>query len=89
MAKSVKASPSKSRSKPPAINLQPLSKQDRLITLIRRPAGADVRELSEATGWQRHSVRGAISGGLKKKLGLIVRTERIEGRGTVYKLDAA
>lgn len=89
IAKPNKTSPSKSRNKPPISNLQTLLKQDTLLALMRRPDGADIKQLSEATGWQSHSVRGAISGGLKKKLGLAVRTERIKGRGTVYKLDVA
>jgi len=36
-----------------------------------------------------HSVRGMISGTLKKKLGLPIAAEKVDGRGTVYKLDAA
>jgi hypothetical protein len=40
----------------------------------------------EATGWQAHSVRGAISGALKKKLKLKVASEVVEGRGRVYRI---
>jgi hypothetical protein len=40
----------------------------------------------DATGWQQHSVRGAISGSLKKKLGLRVAAEKVEGRGRVYRI---
>ena len=43
----------------------------------------------EATGWQAHSVRGAISGNLKKKLNLEVVSEIIEGRGRVYRIAKA
>jgi hypothetical protein len=41
---------------------------------------------SEATGWLTHSVRGVMSGVLKKKLGLKIDSEKIEGRGRVYRL---
>jgi hypothetical protein len=47
-----------------------------IIALLRRPKGASLDELTKATGWQRHSVRGAISGSLKKKLGLKVSSEK-------------
>ena len=67
---------------------KPESKQKRLIALLRRKRGATLNELVEATGWQAHSVRGAISGTVKKKLGLNVVTETVEGRGRVYRLMA-
>jgi len=65
-----------------------ISKQARLIELLKRAEGATLAELVYATGWQAHSVRGAISGSLKKKLGLAVVTEKVEGRGRVYRLAA-
>jgi hypothetical protein len=65
------------------------SKQDRLVELLRRPNGATVTELTKATGWQAHSVRGAISGVVKKKLGLKVSTEVVEKRGRIYRIAAA
>ncbi len=64
-----------------------VTKIDTVIALLRRDDGADVTAISEATGWQAHSVRGAIAGHLKKKLGLTVRTEKVEGR-TVYRIEA-
>jgi hypothetical protein len=65
------------------------SKQDQLIGLLRRPNGATIEELSKVTGWQPHSVRGAISGVLKKKLGLPVSSETSAKRGRVYRIDRA
>lgn len=44
------------------------TKQSRLIELLQRPAGANLTDLIDATGWQAHSVRGVISGILRKKL---------------------
>jgi predicted ArsR family transcriptional regulator len=62
------------------------SKQALLIDLLKRKSGATIDELVKATGWQAHSVRGAISGALKNKLGLAVASEKVDGRGRVYRI---
>ena len=62
------------------------TKQATLIAMLRRPEGADLDEIAEATSWQQHSIRGAISGALKKKLGLEVTSTK-DGQGRrVYRL---
>ena len=65
------------------------TKQATLIAMLRAPDGATVAEIMTATGWQSHTVRGAMSGALKTKLGLEVTSEKVENRGRVYKLPAA
>ena len=62
------------------------TKQHVLITLLQRKSGATIDDIVVATGWQAHSVRGAISGVLKKKLGLAVASERMAKRGRVYRI---
>ena len=62
------------------------SKQSQLIALLKRPDGATIAEVVEALAWQAHTARGAISGALKKKLGLKVESEKVDGRGRVYRL---
>jgi hypothetical protein len=62
------------------------TKQAILVDLLSRSNGATLAELVNATGWQRHSVRGAISGTLKKKLGLTVTSEPTDDRGRVYRI---
>ncbi len=62
------------------------TKQAKLIAMLRAEGGANVAEIAAATGWQAHTVRGAMSGALKKKLGLEVTSEKDEARGRVYKL---
>jgi hypothetical protein len=52
------------------------TKQALLIELLRRPEGATVEQIAAATGWQHHTIRGAISGALKRKLGLTVEATR-------------
>ena len=59
-----------------------------LIAMLRAREGATIGEIAAATGWQTHTVRGAMSGGLKKKLGLVIASEKVEGRGRVYRLIA-
>ena len=53
------------------------TKQALLIELLQRPEGATAEQVAEATGWQKHTIRGAIAGALKKKLGLTILTERV------------
>lgn len=60
------------------------TKQEILIEMLRAEGGATIDEIVEATGWQAHTVRGAMSGALKKKLGLTITSEKIEGRGRTY-----
>jgi len=72
------------------------TKQAQMIELLRRPEGATVEQIAKATGWQHHTIRGAISGALKKKLGLTVEATRTrevgpnktgaKGSSTVYRI---
>jgi hypothetical protein len=70
---------------PKPVAIRAGTKQAQIIALIQRPEGASISEIVEATGWLPHSVRGLISGGLKKKLGLPVMLEKEEKRGSVYR----
>ncbi|MEQ9639620.1 MAG: DUF3489 domain-containing protein [Alphaproteobacteria bacterium] len=72
-----------------AIAVRPGTKQARLVDLLRRKKGATIAEVMVETGWQAHSVRGAISGLVKKKLGLPVDSETVDGRGRVYRIVKA
>jgi hypothetical protein len=62
------------------------SKQDTLIEMLKRPDGATIVEIAEALGWQPHTVRGAMAGALKRRLGLTILSEQVEGRGRVYRM---
>ena len=60
------------------------TKQALMIDMLRRPQGATVEQIAEATGWARHTVRGAMAGALKKKLGLTITSEKTEGAARTY-----
>ena len=62
------------------------TKQEALIAMLRAEGGATIDEIVAALDWQPHTARGAISGALKKKLGLEVTSEKVEARGRVYSL---
>ena len=56
--------------------------------MLERPDGATIDEIVKKLEWQSHTVRGAIAGALKKRLKLKVESEKIEGRGRVYRIAA-
>jgi hypothetical protein len=62
------------------------SKQAQLIAMLRRAKGATIDEIAASLAWKPHTVRGAIAGALKKRLGLEVTSEKDEKRGRVYRL---
>lgn len=66
----------------------PTGKLGAVVALMRRAEGATVQQMSAATGWQAHSVRGAMSGALKKKHGLTITSEKGEA-GRVYRIAGA
>jgi hypothetical protein len=74
---------------PKPVTIRAGTKQAQIIALLRRPEGASIGEIVAVTGWMAHSARGLISGGLKKKLRLPITAEKVDQRGTVYKLDTA
>jgi hypothetical protein len=64
---------------------RPGSKLAMLASLLERKEGATIAELSEAVGWQPHSVRGVMSGMLAKKFAMRITSDTTEGRGRVYR----
>jgi hypothetical protein len=62
------------------------TKQARLIEMLRRPEGATIDEVVKALDWQAHTVRGAMAGALKKKLGLEIESDKEGERGRVYRI---
>jgi len=52
------------------------TKKEKVIRLLKRSKGATITDLQRATGWQAQSVRGFLSGTLKKRLGLTLSSKR-------------
>jgi Protein of unknown function (DUF3489) len=65
---------------------RPGSKLATVITLLEGEAGATISEIMTATNWQQQTVRGALAGSITKKLGRTLTSEKIEGRGRVYRV---
>ena len=74
---------------PKAPKLRNGTKQALMIDMLRRPEGATVEQIAEATAWARHTVRGAMAGALKKKLGLTITSEKPECAARIYRLCGA
>lgn len=72
--------------KPDQIKTRENSKQAQVIALLKRPEGATIIQICEATGWQPHTVRGAFAGSLKKKLGLTIVSVKDENTERVYRI---
>jgi hypothetical protein len=66
---------------------KPIGKQQNLIALLRRANGASLNELTKASGWQAHSVRGFLSGTINSKLGMKLERTRDGRRGSVYRIS--
>ena len=71
-----------------SVSIRAGTKQARIIALLQRSEGASIAEIMAETGWMAHSARGMISGALKKKLGLPIASEKVAGRGSVYRLTS-
>lgn len=79
--------PRKPKADAPAVAPRAPSKLDRLTAILLRQDGADMPTMIEATGWQAHSIRGAMAGALKKK-GHLVTSEKTDDR-RVWRITAA
>ena len=63
------------------------TKQALVIEMLRRPEGATLTEIVEATQWASHTCRGFLAGAVKRKLGLAIASCKDQSRGRVYKIE--
>lgn len=70
----------------PAVK-KPKTKLQIVIELLGRDGGAPITQIMKATGWQKHTVRGAISGAIRKKLGLNVSSTKLDGGELRYRIQ--
>jgi len=78
--------PSQPAKAPGEIKTRENSKQAQVIALLKRPEGATIKQICEATGWQQHTVRGAFAGSFKKKLGLVITSSKDDNSERVYRI---
>ena len=62
------------------------TKQAQVIAMLKRPEGATIVQICEATGWQQHTVRGTFAGSFKKKLGLTIASDKSPDGVRVYRV---
>ena len=62
------------------------SKQAQVIAMLKRPEGATIAQICEATGWMPHTVRGTFAGVFKKKLGLQITSTKEAGGQRIYRV---
>ena len=72
----------------PTLKTRDNTKAGKILSLLKRSTGATLAEMTKATGWQIHSIRGFLSGTVKKRLGLKLTTEQAEGKDRRYKVPA-
>ena len=62
------------------------TKQARVIAMLKRPEGATIAQVCEATNWKPHTVRGTFAGAFKKKLGLEIIASKERGADRIYRV---
>lgn len=76
-----------SKKTPKAPKAAAQSKGEKIVRLLQRNTGATIAELAKATGWQEHSVRGFMSGTLKKRQGLEIKSSKEDNKDRRYTVE--
>lgn len=85
-----KSSPVKQRAKSSGSpSERKISKSDAILQLLRRKQGTSLEEMRKASGWQSHSVRGYLSGTVKKRLGLKLNSSKSPSGERRYTITAS
>ena len=72
---------------PVKIDVERVTKQERVLTLLRQPNGASIAEMMQATDSQQHSVRGFLAGTVKKKLGFPLTSLKPNDGARRYRIE--
>ena len=86
LAKKAATAPNSAKSPKKTAGARQGSKTASILGLLRRSGGVTMQQLTKATGWQKHSVRGFLSGAIGKKMGLTVTSTKAEGGERRYSL---
>jgi hypothetical protein len=76
------------KSQTPVRRTRDNSKQAQVIEMLKRPEGATIPQICEATGWQACTVRGTFAAAFKKKLGLTIVSDKPQGAERIYRIGA-
>jgi integrase len=87
MARQIKKVRNQKRATREMPKLREGSKQAVIVQLLKRPSGVTLHDLMDATGWQAHSVRGFLSAGISKKVGLPLASSKREDGQRVYQIQ--
>lgn len=83
----ISTSADKKGARPTSLPVGPqLTKHAQLVNLLSRPAGASIEDMTQATGWQAHSVRGFLAGTVKAKMGLALSSSKVAGELRRYRI---
>lgn len=83
------AKPTRARNTAKLPKKPPRTKTDLILGMLGREDGASIDEMAAATGWQSHSVRGFLSGTVKKKLKVKIVGEKVKGESRRYHVRAS
>ena len=70
----------------PAPSARPGTKSATLLSLLKSKREATFAEMIDATGWQTHSIRGFLAGSLRKRHGLMAKSECRDGKDRRYRI---
>ena len=87
MAKKTPKSQASGPTRAQKASLRPKSKKETCIALLKRARGASLADLQKATGWQAHSVRGFLSGTVKKLAGVTLVSEQTGAGVRRYRIE--
>ncbi len=78
----------RAQARTPGGSPRPGSKTAKVLHLLQRSGGATLNDLMKATDWQAHSMRGFLSGTLRKKMRLTVTSTKTENGARIYALKS-
>ena len=86
-SKTERVAAAKTRVKIDQPKVERVTKQERVLTLLSQSEGASIEEMMQATDWQQHSVRGFLAGTVKRKLGFLLTSLKLDDGVRRYRIE--